>query len=106
MIEILGKKYYINVDNVIEECRPPQIPKKPRKTTKTSPPISEESYSILELNVFKFELFKSCIERALSEFPTDDQKEDISIFAERDTSISFKIAFNTLIKYNILIEEE
>jgi hypothetical protein len=106
MIEILGKNYYINVDNVIETCRAPRPPKKPKKSQLEKEVIEEEIETTLELNVFKFEIFKSCIERVLNEYPEKEDEGDLPIFAERGTSLSFKVAFNTLVKYNILIEDE
>lgn len=93
----MGKYYYIDVDNAIEQCRPIYPPKKGR------PKKIEEPETTLELNVFKFEIFKSCIERVLLYEYTDD-KDDISIFQEK-SSLSFGVAFNTLLKYEILIEE-
>jgi hypothetical protein len=44
-----------------------------------------------------------CIERVLNEF--EDSDEDMGIFAQKETTVSFRIAFNTLLKNNILIEE-
>jgi hypothetical protein len=40
----------------------------------------------------------------LSEFTEVDN--ELGVFAENSLTISFKIAFNTLIKYNILISED
>jgi len=99
MIEIMSKNYYIDVDNAIEQCRPTYVHKKNR------PKITEENEPSLELNVFKFEIFKSCIERILLYEYTNDADDDIIIFQEKPSSLSFKIAFNTLLKYKILIEE-
>jgi hypothetical protein len=58
----------------------------------------------LELNVFKFEIFKSCIERVLYDQP-EETDDDIPVFQEKSIAISFKVAFNTLLKYEILIED-
>jgi hypothetical protein len=44
-----------------------------------------------------------CLERVLGEF--DEEDEDVALFGTKKASPSFKIAFNTLIKYEILIEE-
>ena len=106
MVEIMGKHYYINVDNAIEQCRPVYPPKKgrPKKVEKVEKEEKEEDRT-LELNVFKFEIFKSCIERILLYEYSDEKEDDIVIFQEKTSSMSFGIAFNTLLKYNILIEE-
>lgn len=45
-----------------------------------------------------------CIDRVMSE--VDDVDDDLGAFAQNNTTISFKIAFNTLIKNQILIEDE
>jgi len=45
-----------------------------------------------------------CLDRVLGEF--DEQDENLGVFSSKNTTISFKIAFNTLIKNQILIEED
>jgi len=45
-----------------------------------------------------------CLGTVLSE--AEEIDEEISAFTQKGTSIAFKIAFNTLIKHNILIEED
>ena len=45
-----------------------------------------------------------CLERVLNEYEEID--EDMGLFSSKDTSVSFRLAFNTLIKNNILIEDE
>ena len=57
----------------------------------------------LEINIFKYEIIKMCLERILGE--VDDVDEEMGVFAQNSTTTSFKLAFNTLIKYKILIEE-
>ena len=44
-----------------------------------------------------------CLERILGE--VDDVDDEMGAFAQNSTTTSFKLAFNTLIKYKILIEE-
>lgn len=51
-----------------------------------------------------YEILKMCIERILNEF--DESDEGMGVFGQKNTTASFKFAFNTLIKYNILIEED
>ena len=51
-----------------------------------------------------YEILKMCIERVLNEF--DEIDEEMGPFAQKDTSLSFRLAFNTLIKNNIIIEED
>ncbi len=45
-----------------------------------------------------------CLERVLNEFEESDK--EMGLFEQKDTTISFRLAFNTLVKNNILIEEE
>jgi hypothetical protein len=45
-----------------------------------------------------------CLDRILGEI--DEVDEELGKFAQEGTSVSFKIAFNTLIKNQILIEDE
>jgi hypothetical protein len=45
-----------------------------------------------------------CIDRVLNEF--DETDEEMGPFAQKDTTVSFRLAFNTLIKNNILIEDD
>ena len=45
-----------------------------------------------------------CLDRVLGEFEEVD--EGLGKFAQEGTSVSFRIAFNTLIKNQILIEDE
>lgn len=45
-----------------------------------------------------------CLDRVLNDI--EDVDEELGAFAQNDTSISFKIAFNTLIKNDILVEDD
>jgi len=92
MLEVLGKYYYIDVDKIIEKCRP---------VYEKEEEIDERQ---LELNVFKFECYKSCVERVLSEY--QDEEDGVSAFTNKSSSPSFGIAFNTLYKNEILKEDE
>ena len=91
MVEIFGKLYYIDLDGITEKCR---------TGNKIKDDDEEET---LEINIFKYEIIKMCLERILGE--VDDVDEGMGAFAQNATTTSFKIAFNTLIKYKILIEE-
>jgi len=92
MVEIFGQNYYIDVDGISNKCQ-------------TGNQIqNEDGTTTLEINLFKYEIIKTCIERVLNEFEEADEK--LGEFGESNLSISFKIAFNTLIKYEILILED
>lgn len=92
MVEVFGKYYYIDLDTVTEVCRTGNTIK------------DEDGGESLEINIFKYEVIKMCLERVLNEF--DESDEEMGLFAQKDTTISFRLAFNTLVKNNILIEEE
>lgn len=51
-----------------------------------------------------YEILKMCIERVLNEF--DESDEELGVFGSKETTVSFKLAYNTLIKNNILIEDD
>ena len=92
MVEIFGKSYYIDLDGITEKCR-------------TGNNITDEDGSeVTEVNIFKYEVIKMCLDRILGEI--DEVDEELGKFAQEGTSVSFKIAFNTLIKNQILIEDE
>lgn len=93
MHNFLGKNYYLDIDGIVDKC----------KTGGTLK--DDEGEDVIEINVFKYELIKMMLERVLNEF--DDPEEDVvmSSFKENSKSISFNLAFNTLIRYEIIIEE-
>lgn len=89
MVQIFGKNYSIDIDEMIRICE-------------TSHESETES---TEINIFKYEILKFCIDRVLNNID-ENIDEEIPIYAQSELSVSFKIAFNTLIKYNILTEDE
>jgi hypothetical protein len=92
MVEFLGKYYYIDLDGITDKCR-------------TGNKITDEDgEDTLEVNIFKYEVIKMCLETVLSEIREID--EELGAFGNKDTTIAFKLAFNTLIKNNILKEED
>lgn len=91
MLEIFGKQYYIDLDAVTDKCR-----------TKGSP--VDENGDATEINVFKYDIIKMCIDRLVSF--VDEEDDDIGVFGKNETPISFKIAFNTLLRNEIIIEDE
>jgi SHS2 domain-containing protein len=97
MVELFGKHYYIDFDGITDKCR---INKK--KTRKTS--VESEDADSIEVNIFKYEIIKMCLDRVLNEFEEVD--EEMGVFAQNDTAMSFKLAFNSLIKSDIIKEDE
>ena len=92
MVEIFGKSYYIDLDGITEKCGP------------GSKINEEDGNEVTEINIFKYEVIKMCLDRVLAEFEQVD--EELGEFAQNNTTTSFKIAFNTLIKNQILIEDD
>ena len=94
MLEVLGEKYYIDVDKIIETCRPVEQPE---------PAEGEERQ--VELNVFKFDCYKVCLDRVLAEYQEEDD-QDVAAFTNKVNSLGFAVAFNTLEKSEILKKDE
>ena len=94
MLEVLGEKYYIDVDKIVESCRPTEQPE---------PAEGEERQ--VELNVFKFDCYKVCLDRVLAEYQEADD-QDVAAFTSKIDSPGFAIAFNTLEKIEILKKDE
>jgi len=87
MASIFGKEYYIDFDKITEKC---EIK------------VSKKNDS-LEINVFKYELIKMCLQRVLED-GYKDEDDDMAAFKMDDQSMSFKLAFLTLIKHDIILE--
>lgn len=108
MIEVYGKHYYIDLDAVTDRCRIEK--KEPKKTTKRTSKkqllddefFNENDDDDQQINIFKYELIKLCLQRLFDEVEIPD--DDMGAFGAKNSTVSFKIAFNTLIKYQILIE--
>ena len=91
MVEIFGKSYYIDIDGITEKCR-------------TGNTIKDEEGETLEINIFKYEIIKMCLDRVLNDY--EDVDEEMGVFGGNNVNVSLKIAFNTLIKNGILIEDD
>jgi len=93
MSDLFNKNYYIDLDVIVEKC-------KTDTTTK-----DEDGKDVLEINIFKYEIIKMMIDRVINEID-DYEDEEIDIFQkEKSSSTSYKLAFNTLLKHDIIIEE-
>ena len=94
MRNFLKGPYYIDIDGIVEKCR----------TGGTI--LDEDGKDVIEINVFKYELIKMMLDRVLNEF--DDERDDdvLSSLKETPGSMSYNLAFNTLVQYGIIIEEK
>lgn len=97
MVEIYGKHYYIDLDAITDSCKIEKT--KPKSTAK-----GKDENENTEINIFKYEVLKLCLERVLSEYEEVD--EQLGDLAQKDSSISFRIGLNTLLKYDILIDDD
>ena len=129
-LEFGGNAFYINLDAILDSIRidyvdqPPiqELPqpevtvKKSRKGKKEEPipsiePINEQSEIIPEQNngiqvdISKWEILRLMIDAIMNTNTDVDDKLGMAGL-NNNSSIPFKIAFNTLLKYNILQEEE
>jgi hypothetical protein len=98
MVELFGKIYYIDIDGITDKCRTGYTIKDEELNEEES-----ELTETTEINIFKYEIIKMCLERVLGEI--DEVDDELGAFGKNTSTTSFKIAFNTLIKHKILIEE-
>lgn len=87
MINIFGKNYFIDM-NALEEFI---------QINKVATTGDTESFSVI-----KFEMAKTFIEVILTE--REEIDDNLGTYSVKNLSIPFKIAFNTLLVYNILKE--
>jgi len=127
-LEFGGNAFYINLDAIldsiridtidqisIEELPPPEV--KPKKSSKGKKveiqvipeqdeiEISPEQNSGIQVDISKWEILRLMIDAIMSTNTDVDDKLGMAGL-NNNSSIPFKIAFNTLLKYNILQEEE
>jgi len=92
MIKVLGENYFIDLDQVETYL---DISEEP-STEEKNPNTSE-----MKINVIKFELVKMLFETILTEQEMIDDKLGIKT-ASNNTSVPFKIAFNTLLNKKLI----
>lgn len=94
MVNYFGKNYYIDFDRVTEKC----------EVKKTEVAENGEKTEGLEINIFKYELIKMCLQRVLEDGYSDDDDNGLGKFNMNSQSMSFSLAFYTLIKNEIIFE--
>jgi hypothetical protein len=92
MVELFGKRYYIDIDGITKKCQTGESHK------------DDDGVESLEINIFKYEIIKICLDRVLDE--PSEVDDELGLMGMGGLPISFKIALNTLIKYEILIEDD
>lgn len=86
MIKIFNEYYYLDLERL--------------ETYLSIPPKEGEDNSDNQFSAIKYEISKLMIEVIMSEHKELD--ETLGITNQSDLSIPFKLAFNTLLKHNIL----
>lgn len=92
MLEFLGEKYYIDVqevDNKIAIVNTNEF---------TNDNLNEQNEP--QISVSKWEIYKNLIDVVLSE--REEIDENLGIHSAKNLSIPFKFAFNTLLINNII----
>ena len=95
MVEVFGEYYYIDIEKITETC---EMIVDPIKDEEGNPTQMEQT-----INVFKYDTVKQCLDTILTENSQDDNGIGL---LNGEISIPFKFAFNTLIKYGILVKDE
>lgn len=85
MYQILNEMYYLDLDRLEEYL--------------SIPPKEDDEDNTNQFSAIKYEVIKTLIEVLLSE--TRDFDDNLKTY-NRDLSIPFILAFNTLLKHNIL----
>jgi hypothetical protein len=86
MIQVLGEHYYIDLDSVSK--------------TIDMPNHSVSGETEQTINLVSFEVIKMMLEVIMTE--RDEIDENLGIHSSKDLSIPFRLAFNTLLKHQIL----
>jgi hypothetical protein len=86
MLDIFGESYYIDL-------------KKIEEFVELKSNIDDEEQIDTQVNLIKFDTVKMLLEVLLNEVDDGDEKMG---FRSNDLSVSFKLAFNTLLNYKIL----
>jgi hypothetical protein len=86
MLEILGEMYYIDLNELSDTI------------DMSIPTISGETEQTI--NLVSFEVLKMMLEVIMTE--REEVDENLGIHSVKNLSIPFKIAFNTLLKHQIL----
>jgi hypothetical protein len=90
MINVLGENYYIDLD-VIEEYLDMSDDTSPEPTSGTTE---------MKINIIKFEMVKMLLETVLTEQEIVDEK--LGMKSSANTSIPFRIAFNSLLNKKLI----
>jgi hypothetical protein len=96
MVEVFGEYYYIDIDKITEVCE--LVVNEVEKENEESPSQLDQT-----INVFKYDAIKLCMDTVFTENTSDDNGLGL---LNSELSIPFGFAFNTLIKYGILVKSD
>jgi len=97
MLEVLGENYYVDFSVLENIINIPKPDKKIIETEKEGTSIEDEGQHI---SIVKYETIKMMLEVILTE--NEEMDENLGIHNSKKLSLPFKIAFNTLLRYNII----
>lgn len=93
MIEVLGRTYYMDLNELEKFVELPDDEVK--ENTENDDEGIGQRFSII-----KFEIVKTMIEVVLTE--REEFDENLGSYQAKKTSIPFRLAFNTLLRHNII----
>lgn len=91
MLNVLGENYYLDLDKVEE-----YLDMSDENSSESSSGTTE-----MKINIIKFEMVKMLLETVLTEQETMDENLGLKK-GSANTSIPFKIAFNSLLNKNLI----
>jgi hypothetical protein len=94
MIKVLGENYYIDLDEVEK-----YLDMSDKSIDKTSED-KDSDISETKINIIKFEMVKMLIDTVLTE--NEDTDENLGIKSGVNTSIPFRLAFNSLLNKKLI----
>jgi hypothetical protein len=90
MLKVLGENYYVDLDKIEEYLDMSDAFDIPDSSGSTE----------MKINIIKFEMVKMMLEVVFSE--NDDMGDNLGLKSSNNTSISFKIAFNSLLNKKLI----
>jgi hypothetical protein len=94
MIKVLGENYYIDLDKVEEYLDMSD------KSTDKSSEEKDLDVSETKINIIKFEMVKMLMDTVLTE--NEDTDEKLGSKSSSNTSIPFRLAFNSLLNKKLI----
>ena len=89
MIQLLGENYFIDLDEIERYV-----------DTESSPSTETSGTTQQQVNLIKYELVKLMLDVVLSENDFGDEK--LGLKGQNNTSVPFKLAFNTLLNKKLI----